>query len=49
VIAEIPGLSAEHPTSISNNGRHTVWTVSAHQFATGTDWDVRAYVLCVAT
>jgi hypothetical protein len=49
VKVDIPGLNVEHPTSIGNNGGHTVWTVSAHQFGTGTDWDVRAYVRCVAT
>lgn len=49
VLSDHPGISAAHPTSISGNGRHAVWTVSAHQFGTGTVWSVQAYVLCVAT
>jgi Collagen triple helix repeat (20 copies) len=49
VLSSLPGLSAEHPNSVSSNARHTVWTASAHQFGAGTDWSVDAYVLCVAT
>jgi hypothetical protein len=49
VVLDIPGVSAENPTSISGNGRHTVWTVQAHQFGADTNWSVQAYVLCVAT